>query len=364
MKRLIVITPKHCTNRAYCSGAFLPSLNGLSVRVTLRSLLVGLLTFCCTSPASLWAQEADAENQRIISLAEYQPLLAKAEELLAQASEGNWEAYEEARALLAAVDGVRLSEEEIVYTAPLLGNLEGVDTADLPTSVAAALARVRLVRSQLEAAESDNSTARLALLQQVLARPEFSQPESLLLRIQRWLAELWARLFPESGGQAAMGGLRVGEILFWAIVVIASVALTWMLSFWLQGLFSRVAGDVNTQRRPIAGSNDPITAQEARAEATRLAQDGSYRQAVRQLYLSALLALDEQGVVRYDRALTNREVLSQLHNKEEVKSHMQPVVDTFDRVWYGEQEPDNETFVHYEKEIDELAAAGKREKEG
>jgi len=60
-----------------------------------------------------------------------------------------------------------------------------------------------------------------------------------------------------------------------------------------------------------------------------------YRAAVRYLYLSSLLMLDERGMIRYDRTLTNREHLQQIADQPQLHELLRPVVSTFDRVWYG-----------------------------
>ncbi|MEZ4661610.1 MAG: hypothetical protein R2911_29010 [Caldilineaceae bacterium] len=151
-------------------------------------------------PVQLYAQTNDAAT---ISLDEYAARLAEAERELTQALDGDLAAYDAAQAALAAVSGVRLADAEIVYPSLLIETREQIPEADLPPHAAAALARVQLVRRQLAASASDDSAARLALLQQVLARPEFTQPESLSQRFQRWIAEFWARLFPAMGGQTA-----------------------------------------------------------------------------------------------------------------------------------------------------------------
>ncbi|MEZ4707512.1 MAG: DUF4129 domain-containing protein [Caldilineaceae bacterium] len=311
-------------------------------------------------PLQLYAQTDDAAA---ISLDEYAARLAEAERELTQALDGDLAAYDAAQTELATVPGVRLADAEIVYPALLIETRDQIAEADLPAHAAAALARVQLVRRQLAASASDDSAARLALLQQILARPEFTQPESLIQRFQRWFAEFWARLFPAVGGQTARGITQVGPLVFWSIVIVGGGALIWLLSYWLQGLLGGLVGDAEARRRALDGDETPLSAQAAREQAARLAQDGSYRQAVRQLYLSALLTLDERGVIQYERSLTNREVLSQVQRQAQVESHLHPVVDTFDRVWYGEREPDRETFDLYEREIEELAAAGKEVEE-
>ncbi|MCB0086165.1 MAG: hypothetical protein KDE47_34730, partial [Caldilineaceae bacterium] len=226
-----------------------------------------------------------------------------------QALDGDWAAYDAAQAALAAVPGVRLANAEVVYPSLLIEERTQIAAADVPAQAAAALARIQLVRSQLAAAAGDDSAARLALLQQVLARPEFTQRESIGQRLQRWLSELGARLFPAASGQRARGIGQLGPFVFWAIVIVGGGALILLLSYWLQGLLAGLVGDAEARRRTLDGDEAPLTAHSAREQAARLAQDGSYRQAVRQLYLSALLTLDERGVIQYDRSLTNREVL-------------------------------------------------------
>ncbi len=39
---------------------------------------------------------------------------------------------------------------------------------------------------------------------------------------------------------------------------------------------------------------------------------------------------------------------------------LEPIIATFDQVWYGVQEPDQATFIQYEHEIDTLAAVAQR----
>jgi hypothetical protein len=43
-----------------------------------------------------------------------------------------------------------------------------------------------------------------------------------------------------------------------------------------------------------------------------------------------------------------------------IRPHLEPVVATFDQVWYGVREPDQTTFTTYEQEIDTLAAVAQR----
>ena len=44
-----------------------------------------------------------------------------------------------------------------------------------------------------------------------------------------------------------------------------------------------------------------------------------------------------------------------------VHAHLQPVVDTFDDVWYGIHEPDGQTYTAYLHAIDELESLAQRQ---
>jgi hypothetical protein len=97
-----------------------------------------------------------------------------------------------------------------------------------------------------------------------------------------------------------------------------------------------------------------MSAQAALQEAETLSRGGDYRTAVRYLYLSTLLLLDERNLLRYDRALTNREYLDRVRENPALRARMAPIVDTFDRVWYGHMPIDAESFAAYQRQVEEL----------
>lgn len=216
-----------------------------------------------------------------------------------------------------------------------------------------ALARLHWLRDQLAAAANDNTVVRQARLRAILERPEFagrSSTPSLLQRALNWLRD---QLPDDLLGLPGSVTSAVG-----AVVVIAGlVFVAILLSYWLQGFLRGFVTNAEARRRQEEGRDGPLTAAAARQQATALAQAGSYRQAMRQLYLAALLRLDEVGALRYDRSQTNREVLSQLPATSPTHSHLAPVVDTFDRIWYGVREPDLQTYDRYAAEVDWLTTA-------
>jgi hypothetical protein len=104
-----------------------------------------------------------------------------------------------------------------------------------------------------------------------------------------------------------------------------------------------------------AGEDETLlTSKGALQRAQTLSSQGDYRTAVRYLYLSSLLVLDERGLLRYDRSRTNREYLRSVSSKPQVATPLRDVIDVFDRVWYGYEAVDEQTYQSYLQDVDEL----------
>lgn len=302
-----------------------------------RIVLVALMALL------LLANRAAAQDgSEPISLREYRLRLDRIIQELESPSAGPIDsALDRARSELDAITAVTLpSGETIEVRSPLPASLFSAD----------ALARLNLLRDQLAAAENDQTAVRLARLRAILERPQFAargESPSLLARVLRWLADL----LPDD-----LLGLPVGVASTVGLVVIVTglLVIAILVSYWLQGLLRSFVASAEARRRQGDGTAEPLTATAARQQASELAQAGSYRQAMRQLYLAALLRLDEVGVLRYDRSQTNREVLAQLPSASVAHGHLAPVVDTFDRIWYGVREPDQDTYAAYAAEVDRL----------
>ncbi len=88
-------------------------------------------------------------------------------------------------------------------------------------------------------------------------------------------------------------------------------------------------------------------------EGRQLVEKGDYREAARQLFLAMLLALDEKGILRFDRNRTNRELLQQERLHKEIVPSLVPIIATYERVWYGlEPLP----AAEYERLVNEIKA--------
>lgn len=327
----------------------------------LRLLILGLALLLAQIACPLHAQT----STRTLSLDDYRAELATAIAQLEAIPEEDAEAIlEELQDRFDAIGTVEYPSGEKVETISILADLptstdEGLDTGDpahLATPREVALARLRGAMAQIDASPQDDTAARLAVLEEVLARPEFSTPLSLWDRFWRWLENLLSRYFPQSStGPAASWVGVIARLVAWIVAIAVLAAVIWLLSYWLQRLLRSLVADARVET--LLGDDDlPRSAAEARQQARVAAQSGLYRDAVRRLYLAALLQLSEHQLITYERSLTNREVLVRVPKDSPIRPHLEPVVATFDQVWYGVREPDQATFMAYEQEIDTLAA--------
>lgn len=294
--------------------------------------------------ASLWpAGPLQAQDEAPVSLSVYE------EQLKSALLQLNMDvSLEKVQADLAAIKQVRLPDGRVLDIVPLLEGTENVDDARV---------RLETVLAQLELIDNDRTADRLSALDRVFERLDLDRP-SLWERFWRWLEDLWDRLTSQrqsSGGAGASAGQAVSTVAGWGIIVVGSLLLALLLSYWLRGFLGGILTD-NAARARRAGSEGPATAAEAREQASAQAQGGAYRQAVRTLFLSALLHLRENGLLQHVENQTNREVLASLPPHSPARPHLEPVVDTFDRVWYGIREPDEQTFNAYRQEVNALMA--------
>lgn len=311
-----------------------------------RSLVLALILLLCFATNTVWAQD----EGRVLTLAEYQTLVGQAIDRLDQANVGGQaQRLIEVRRQFSEITGVELPTGEVVEVQPLLANAY---TADI------ALARLRLVQNQLALSASDNTEARLAQLDRVFERPEFGSV-SLAERFRRWIQNLIRGVLPKQPPESSLSTVAesAADLITWIIGVVGALILVFLLSFWLQGLLGHFVADAELRRRGASGDTPPLTAAQAQQQAAALAQAGDYRQAVRQLYLATLLRLEDRGLIKRDRSLTNREVFKQVATSADMRQRFKPVVDTFDRVWYGVREPDAVTYLGYERDIESLNQA-------
>ncbi|WP_298818726.1 DUF4129 domain-containing protein [Chloroflexus sp.] len=189
--------------------------------------------------------------------------------------------------------------------------------------------------------------------EQVLNEPPFNQTrdESWLTHFLNWLLEWFAQLMPEvpevpvANEPEAISGLTP---LVQIGLIVAAMLLGGVIIFWARGARRVLRAPV---KAPAEATDDPVTVSEAQRLAAAARQASDRRSAVRYLYLAALLWLNEQGVLRYDRSLTNREYLQRLRSSSPARDLLEPVIATFDAVWYGFRPIDDQAFARYEEQV-------------
>jgi hypothetical protein len=240
----------------------------------------------------------------------------------------------------AALDDETLQEETVVGLAARWAAIEHVVAPDgTRLTVWSRWPRRDFDRSSGQEAESH--------LQEILARPQFQWPQegpTLWQRIWERLLRLLFNLFPDS----LVGGRPLGALL----AGLGGLLLLAVLLYAGRTLFAAVSP--SGEHSEEAATHPDVTSERALREAESLSQQGDYRMAVRYLYLSALLMLDERGLIAYDRTRTNREYLRTISHRPELASTLREVVDVFDRVWYGFRSLDQSTYAHYEAQVQAL----------
>jgi hypothetical protein len=221
---------------------------------------------------------------------------------------------------------------------------------DLP-AIAARLGAILDALAQPPSSAPADARDRLKAL---LDQPPFKRAEpstpSWASSLLDWLGRLLERMLRPLG-RIAPG---TGNTVAWIIGIVGLALLLAVIAYLLRGLRRGMVADAQIHDDPEAN----LTARTALDQASGLARGGDYRTAVRYLYLSALLWLDERDVLRYDRALTNREYLDRVRTNPALRARMAPIVETFDRVWYGHAPIDADTFAAYQRQIEELRREG------
>jgi hypothetical protein len=315
-------------------------------RSSLCSFALALLVLAL--PPALTFAQASA-----IDLSEYEALLRAAR---TAAARGDRLDLEEIAARLEPVTAVRTPDGA---TAPLDNTwlLEAMNTPnpDLPGIADQLGALIDALAFAGPAAPPDA----LERLNQILSNPPFGQPERPPREpgpFERFLEWLFEQLLGwlEPVGEVAEGAAQTNpDAVSWIFVALGALLVVVVLVIWIRGMRRSLAPPAAR----LADPSDPeanLTPTDARDQARARAAQGDYRTATRLLYLSALLWLDERRALRYERHLTNHEYLQRLADRPALRGRLQPVIETFDRVWYGRQPLDAAAFADYERQVSAL----------
>ena len=134
--------------------------------------------------------------------------------------------------------------------------------------------------------------------------------------------------------------------LRYVLFPLAALALGAVVLFFVQQIRMNL---INEARDDVAETEleQVETEKAALARADSAAAANDFRSALRFLYLSAILHLQERGVLPYDKSLTNREYLYQARADSDLYTALGPAITVFDEVWYGHKPCDAETVASY-----------------
>lgn len=244
------------------------------------------------------------------------------------------------------IDSVTLPDGRVLAVATTVVSARLSETDAAPKELVDFLAGVRTVRDTWTGA--GHTDADLDTLARILAQSKYDAlPEPPAW--SQWLYDLYRRLIEWL--RSATTAVQVPDLSeAWLIGLSIALAVLLIAVGWrLRRVVIRDRGRLTTP-----APTEVATADEALDKADSLAAAGDLRQAVRLLYLATLLALEEQGALRFDRALTNHEVLLHLRNRPDLAAVLAGVIDVFDRVWYGEQTLSAESFATYSAAVNAL----------
>lgn len=302
-----------------------------------RIFLVGavLLSLMTSGTTSVLAADLD----------EYRQTLQAA---LADLERGTATDVKQAISRLRSIESVKVPDGTVV---PVDHSAILEDLATQEPAIETAKTRLRAMLTELNRSElsehvriSDAKTS----LERVFDRREFrpDPPPNPVVLFLRWIREaIWIWLNQIFG--RVLGGEAVSRNVRTAIEAIGLLVIATLLA-WVVLRFRREIGS-GVAALPVDHAAPHITSEEARAEAERLARAGNFRAAARAVYVAALLHWDELGRLRFDRSLTNQEVLAKARAQGDsaLVAQLAPLVERFDRFWYGGIAPSPEDYAGF-----------------
>lgn len=206
--------------------------------------------------------------------------------------------------------------------------------------------------AQQNAREGSDSSGAEEILASILAGEEFQWEAAEESQFSQFIKRFWAKIDEFLDGLFPERTTTITVDLTALFYLVSVVALGIIFSY----VFSQMIGSLIPDAELVGSGEEAerITSELAYTRAQESSQTGDNRTAIRFLYLSALLFLEERQVLYYDRTKTNREYMQNVASYPELSEAFIQVVQTFDEAWYGFQEIDEETFRLYQYHVDQL----------
>lgn len=294
---------------------------------------------------SFWTPRA-VQGQSPATLDDYRRAIGQALALVQQAN--TLQVPERAPLLKSAADTLEaISQVKTPSGASVaVRNTELIALVRDPSKTEVAITRLTALRDALSQPLADVRPGDLAVLQGILSRPPFAETrtDNWLQALVRQIEEVLARLFSDT----AQGVFDARDLLILLGVLTVAIVLVYFLRNLRRNLVAEEA------LPPVLTERDARTPAEAFENAQRFINAGDYRSAIRQLYLATLLILDQRGRLKYDPTLTNREYLRQAAQDPRTFTALEPIVETFDRAWYGFEPISAQEFEKYRQHVEQV----------
>lgn len=279
--------------------------------------------------ALLWLAQPLVAHADTVSPRDYRQRLADARSLVVQARSLSGAARDaavtRARVILSATTAISLPAGDLPISDVALADRITSDNASIDAALVLIDAQLalseRALTPSIDAARSD-AALRDALGGVDASSGSVSLLDTIVLALQRFLAGL-------PGPQVDFG-------LIWPILGILGAAIIFFVVATLgRGLGERVRTEVAL--REAVGADRPDPARHLRAADEALA-GGRPREAIHALYLFALTTLVAREAIRYDPALTDRELLVRAAAVPNADA-LRDLVGLYERSWFGLRDP-------------------------
>jgi uncharacterized protein DUF4129 len=282
--------------------------------------------------ALLWLAQPLVAQADTVSPRDYRQRLADARSLVVQARSLSGAARDaavnRARVILSVTTAISLPTGELTINDLPLADRITSDNASIDAALVLIDAQLalseRTLSPSIDAARSDTAL-RDALGAVGTSSGSLSFVDTIVLALQRFLAGL-------PGPQVDFG-------LVWPLLGILGAGIIFFVVATLgRGLGERVRTEVAL--REAVGADRPDPARHLRAADEALA-GGRPREAIHALYLFALTTLVAREAIRYDPALTDRELLVRAAAVPNADA-LRDLVALYERSWFGLRDPGHE----------------------
>ena len=279
--------------------------------------------------ALLWLAQPLVAHADTVSPRDYRQRLADARSLVVQARSLSGAARDaavtRARVILSATTAISLPAGELPISDVALADRITSDNASIDAALVLIDAQLalseRALTPSIDGARSD-AALRDALGGVDASSGSVSFLDAIILALQRFLAGL-------PGPQVDFG-------LIWPLLGVLGAAIIFFVVATLgRGLGERVRTEVAL--REAVGADRPDPARHLRAADEALA-GGRPREAIHALYLFALTTLVAREAIRYDPALTDRELLVRAAAVPNADA-LRDLVALYERSWFGLRDP-------------------------